>query len=112
MSLQYKQTGLGVRGDCAYGHWLGIRWRVGVNLGVQKPREAGGGAASAQPACCTPGSLETWGSLSCSTSSGLGKLKRFSISCNQKILINLHLLLEHAQKHTVIISVLPGDMDV
>ena len=47
-----------------------------------------------------------------STSPGLGKLKRFSISCNQKILINLHLLLEHAQKHTVIINVLPGDADM
>lgn len=34
------------------------------------------------------------------------------MSCNQKLLINLHLLLEHAQKHVVIISVLPGDTDV
>ena len=47
-----------------------------------------------------------------STPPGLSKLKRFSISCNQKILINLHLLLEHAQKHTVIVSVLPGDTDL
>lgn len=57
MGVSPTQPGLCVRGDWAHGHWLGIRWRVGVDLGVQKPREAGGGAASAQPAPCTPGPM-------------------------------------------------------